>query len=99
VTWGFGFRWFVSDLRSGWGMSGARPMSDRVPRAAAGEDVDGVVLIAEHQTAGRGRTGRVVDGYTQRLSGRTDKAPMRPRSPRYSAASPRAPSPPTSHFI
>lgn len=32
--------------------------SDLTARAAAGEDVDGVVLIAEHQTAGRGRMGR-----------------------------------------
>jgi BirA family transcriptional regulator, biotin operon repressor / biotin---[acetyl-CoA-carboxylase] ligase len=32
--------------------------SDLVARAAAGEDIDGVVLIAEHQTAGRGRMGR-----------------------------------------
>ena len=32
--------------------------SDLLARAAAGEDVGGVVLIAEHQTAGRGRMGR-----------------------------------------
>jgi BirA family transcriptional regulator, biotin operon repressor / biotin---[acetyl-CoA-carboxylase] ligase len=32
--------------------------SDLLARAAAGEDIDGVVLIAEHQTAGRGRMGR-----------------------------------------
>jgi BirA family biotin operon repressor/biotin-[acetyl-CoA-carboxylase] ligase len=32
--------------------------SDLLTRAAAGEEIDGVVLIAEHQTAGRGRTGR-----------------------------------------
>jgi BirA family biotin operon repressor/biotin-[acetyl-CoA-carboxylase] ligase len=32
--------------------------SDLVARAAAGEDVGGLVLIAEHQTAGRGRLGR-----------------------------------------
>lgn len=31
---------------------------DLLTRAATGEDVDGVVLIAEHQTAGRGRHGR-----------------------------------------
>jgi len=31
---------------------------DLVARALAGEDVDGAVLIAEHQTAGRGRNGR-----------------------------------------
>lgn len=31
---------------------------DLVARALAGEEVDGVVLIAEHQTAGRGRNGR-----------------------------------------
>jgi BirA family biotin operon repressor/biotin-[acetyl-CoA-carboxylase] ligase len=32
--------------------------ADLLARAAAGEDVDGAVLIAEHQTAGRGRQGR-----------------------------------------
>jgi BirA family biotin operon repressor/biotin-[acetyl-CoA-carboxylase] ligase len=32
--------------------------SDLLARAAAGEDVGGVVVIAEHQTAGRGRMGR-----------------------------------------
>jgi BirA family transcriptional regulator, biotin operon repressor / biotin---[acetyl-CoA-carboxylase] ligase len=32
--------------------------ADLIGRAAAGEDVDGVVLLAEHQTAGRGRNGR-----------------------------------------
>lgn len=32
--------------------------SDLLARAAAGEDIDGIVLIAEHQTAGRGRGGR-----------------------------------------
>jgi BirA family transcriptional regulator, biotin operon repressor / biotin---[acetyl-CoA-carboxylase] ligase len=32
--------------------------ADLIARAAAGEDVDGAVLIAEHQTAGRGRNGR-----------------------------------------
>jgi BirA family transcriptional regulator, biotin operon repressor / biotin---[acetyl-CoA-carboxylase] ligase len=31
---------------------------DLLARAAAGEDIDGAVLIAEHQTAGRGRGGR-----------------------------------------
>ncbi|MBJ7339075.1 biotin--[acetyl-CoA-carboxylase] ligase [Mycolicibacterium sp.] len=31
---------------------------DLIARAAAGEDVDGVVLVAENQTAGRGRRGR-----------------------------------------
>src|ERR1700747_609491 len=33
--------------------------SDLLARAAAGEDINGLVLIAEHQTAGRGRMGRV----------------------------------------
>ncbi|CPX04635.1 Possible biotin--acetyl-CoA-carboxylase ligase (BirA bifunctional protein) [Mycobacteroides abscessus] len=32
--------------------------ADLVARAAAGEDIDGVVLLAEHQSAGRGRHGR-----------------------------------------
>jgi len=32
--------------------------ADLIARAVAGEDIDGVVLIAEHQTAGRGRMGR-----------------------------------------
>ena len=32
--------------------------ADLLDRAASGEDVDGVVLIAEHQTTGRGRNGR-----------------------------------------
>lgn len=32
--------------------------ADLVARAAAGEDIDGVVLIAEHQSAGKGRMGR-----------------------------------------
>jgi BirA family biotin operon repressor/biotin-[acetyl-CoA-carboxylase] ligase len=32
--------------------------SDLLARAASGEDIDGAVLIAEHQTAGRGRNGR-----------------------------------------
>jgi BirA family biotin operon repressor/biotin-[acetyl-CoA-carboxylase] ligase len=32
--------------------------ADLIARASAGEEVDGAVLIAEHQTAGRGRNGR-----------------------------------------
>lgn len=32
--------------------------ADLVGRAAAGEDIDGVALLAEHQSAGRGRHGR-----------------------------------------
>lgn len=32
--------------------------ADLLDRAAAGEDIDGAVLIAEHQTAGRGRSNR-----------------------------------------
>lgn len=32
--------------------------ADLIARASAGEDIDGAVLIAEHQTAGRGRQGR-----------------------------------------
>src|ERR1700759_3818521 len=33
--------------------------ADLLARAAAGEDIAGAVLIAEQQTAGRGRNGRV----------------------------------------
>ncbi|MFG1930524.1 biotin--[acetyl-CoA-carboxylase] ligase [Mycobacterium sp. NPDC048908] len=33
--------------------------ADLLARAAGGEDIAGAVLIAEHQTAGRGRSGRV----------------------------------------
>lgn len=36
--------------------------ADLLARAAAGEQIDGVVLIAEHQTAGRGRSGRSWSG-------------------------------------
>lgn len=32
--------------------------ADLLARASAGEDIDGAVLLAEHQTAGRGRHGR-----------------------------------------
>ncbi|TDH49400.1 biotin--[acetyl-CoA-carboxylase] ligase [Mycobacterium eburneum] len=32
--------------------------ADLLARAAAGEDIDGAVLLAEHQTSGRGRHGR-----------------------------------------
>ena len=32
--------------------------ADLIARAAAGGNIGGVVLIAEHQTAGRGRSGR-----------------------------------------
>jgi hypothetical protein len=36
--------------------------ADLIARAVGGEDVDGEVLIAEHQTAGRGRNGRSWSG-------------------------------------
>jgi BirA family transcriptional regulator, biotin operon repressor / biotin---[acetyl-CoA-carboxylase] ligase len=36
--------------------------ADLVARAAAGEDIGGAVLLAEHQVAGRGRGGRVWSG-------------------------------------
>ena len=43
--------------------------ADLIARAAAGEDIDGIVLIAEHQTAGRGRMGRTwSDGCRGRSS-------------------------------
>src|ERR1700710_1443712 len=32
--------------------------ADLIARAARGDDIDGAVLLAEHQTAGRGRQGR-----------------------------------------
>src|SRR3978361_1013211 len=34
------------------------PNAVLIARAAAGEDIVGAVLVAEHQTAGRGRNGR-----------------------------------------
>jgi BirA family transcriptional regulator, biotin operon repressor / biotin---[acetyl-CoA-carboxylase] ligase len=36
--------------------------ADLIARAAAGEDIGGAVLLAEHQAAGRGRAGRVWSG-------------------------------------
>ena len=47
-------RWRRVDVVAETGSTNA----DLIARAGAGEDVDGVVLIAEHQTAGRGRNGR-----------------------------------------
>jgi BirA family biotin operon repressor/biotin-[acetyl-CoA-carboxylase] ligase len=38
--------------------------ADLIARASAGEDIDGAVLIAEHQTAGRGRQGRTWSDVT-----------------------------------
>jgi BirA family transcriptional regulator, biotin operon repressor / biotin---[acetyl-CoA-carboxylase] ligase len=46
--------WRRVDVVAGTGSTNA----DLIARAAAGEDVDGSVLITEHQTAGRGRNGR-----------------------------------------
>lgn len=47
-------RWQRIDVVAETGSTNA----DLIARAAAGEDVDGAVLVAEHQTAGRGRNGR-----------------------------------------
>jgi BirA family biotin operon repressor/biotin-[acetyl-CoA-carboxylase] ligase len=47
-------RWQRIDVVAETGSTNA----DLIARAAAGEDVDGAVLVAEHQTAGRGRSGR-----------------------------------------
>ncbi|WP_029115321.1 biotin--[acetyl-CoA-carboxylase] ligase [Mycobacterium sp. URHB0044] len=49
-----GARWRRIDVVAETGSTNA----DLIARAAAGEDIDGAVLIAEHQTAGRGRNGR-----------------------------------------
>lgn len=46
--------WRVVDVVDSTGSTNA----DLLARAAAGEDIDGAVLLAEHQTAGRGRHGR-----------------------------------------
>jgi BirA family biotin operon repressor/biotin-[acetyl-CoA-carboxylase] ligase len=50
-----GPRWRRLDVVERTGSTNA----DLLARAAAGEDIAGAVLIAEHQTAGRGRNGRV----------------------------------------
>lgn len=49
-----GSRWRRLDVVGETGSTNA----DLLTRAASGEDIDGAVLIAEHQTAGRGRMGR-----------------------------------------
>jgi BirA family biotin operon repressor/biotin-[acetyl-CoA-carboxylase] ligase len=41
--------------------------ADLLARAAAGDDIDGAVLIAEHQTSGRGRGGRTWSGVPSAL--------------------------------
>lgn len=51
---GTGLGWRRLDVVGQTGSTNA----DLLARAAAGEDVGGAVLIAEHQTAGRGRHGR-----------------------------------------
>ena len=53
--------------------------ADLLARAAAGEDIDGAVLIAGHQTAGRGRNGRQwfgAPGAQLALSVAVDAAPV-----------------------
>jgi BirA family transcriptional regulator, biotin operon repressor / biotin---[acetyl-CoA-carboxylase] ligase len=52
---GPGLQWRQLDVVERTGSTNA----DLLARAAAGEDIAGAVLIAEHQTAGRGRNGRV----------------------------------------
>lgn len=51
---GPGRRWRALDVVAETGSTNA----DLLARSAAGEDIDGAVLLAEHQTAGRGRHGR-----------------------------------------
>lgn len=51
---GSGGRWRCVEVVSETGSTNA----DLLARAAAGDDIDGAVLFAEHQTAGRGRHGR-----------------------------------------
>lgn len=51
---GPGHPWRALDVVAETGSTNA----DLLARSAAGEDIDGAVLLAEHQTAGRGRHGR-----------------------------------------
>ena len=56
-------RWIAGEKRTGWRRidvveETGSTNADLLARAAAGEDIDGAVLIAESQTAGRGRHGR-----------------------------------------
>lgn len=51
---GLGADWRRLDVVAETGSTNA----DLLARSAAGEDIDGAVLLAEHQTAGRGRHGR-----------------------------------------
>src|ERR1700742_482716 len=52
---GPGMQWRQLDVVERTGSTNA----DLLARAGAGEDIAGAVLIAENQTAGRGRNGRV----------------------------------------
>ena len=60
--WSGGLPWRQLEVVDETGSTNA----DLLARAAAGVDIDGVVLVAEHQTAGRGRHGRQLVGGAAR---------------------------------
>jgi BirA family transcriptional regulator, biotin operon repressor / biotin---[acetyl-CoA-carboxylase] ligase len=61
LTTGPGASWRRLDVVAETGSTNA----DLIARAAAGEDIDGAVLIAENQTAGRGRNARTWSAVPQ----------------------------------